>query len=207
MPRTALRRIAAVLTVAIVVLGGIALPAAAAKGGSGRGHKVERTEIRGKSSTKGQIRGKSVTKRQHGRKAKVRPVKFAAAGYVTAVGTDTLTVAVKGGTKNVRGLADPFFVSETAKINRNDEAAELADLQVGDHVAVKGTYAEGVFTASKINAEGEEVVADPILDEPVVEEPVAEDPVVEDPIVEDPVVEDPVVEDPIVDEPVEEPAV
>lgn len=162
MHSTALRRIAAVLTVAIVALGGIALPASAAKGGKGHGRGQAISQA---AKAKTQTRGKSQTKKQHG-KTKVRVEKFAASGVIDSVTTDAVTVVVHGGTRNVRRSTVTFGVVETTKINRDDVPAELGELEAGDHVAVNGTKINGGFVAKNINAES------PVVEEPIVEEPI-----------------------------------
>jgi hypothetical protein len=153
----ALRRIAAVLTVAVVVVSGVALPASAAKGGKGhgRGQTISRA-----AKAKTHTHGKSQTKKQHG-KHKIRVEKFAASGVVDSIASDSLTVIVHGGTRNVRGTTVTFAVAETTKINHDDVPAELLELQAGDHVAVNGTKTTSGFAAKHVNAES------PVVEEPI----------------------------------------
>jgi len=87
---------------------------------------------------------------------------FVHAGRVTAVDTTGKTVSfvVRGGqNKAIRGCVLTVLVTDTTKIRRNDNASTLADIQVGDHVNVKGTSARGegdnvVYTAKRIAASG-----------------------------------------------------
>lgn len=172
MTRTSfLRQFAVVATAGALILSGIALPATAKGPKNGRGPRIE--HVRGKSQNKSQHqRGKSA-------EAKARKAaRVTATGTVVAVGADSLTVAVKGGTKSLRGTEAVFSVPADARINRDDVAATLADVRAGDHAAVQATRVDGVLVAKRVNAESPE----PIVEEPT--ETVTEDPtetVTEDP--------------------------
>lgn len=86
--------------------------------------------------------------------AKVR-TKFVNAGTVTAVNAaaGTITLRVRGGRdKALRGQLLTVTVTATTKIQRNDAAATLASVAVGDHVNVKGTKAGTAYTAVRVAA-------------------------------------------------------
>jgi hypothetical protein len=85
-----------------------------------------------------------------------RPVKFAASGTVTAVDATagTVTVRVKGGTKDGRGSTVAITVPPTARIVVNGAKKSLADIAVGFGITVTGTSADGVRTAARIEARG-----------------------------------------------------
>ena len=167
-----LRQFAVVATAGALILSGIAVPATAKGPKAGRGPRVEHT-------TKHQNRAKSQHQRGKSAAAKARKaVRVVATGTVVAVGADSLTVAVKGGTKSLRASDAVFAVAPDARINRNDVAATLAEIQVGDHAAVQATRTDAGLVAHRVNAESPE----PIVEEPT--ETVTEDPtetVTEDP--------------------------
>lgn len=158
-----LRRCAVVATAGALVVSGIALPASARGPKAGRGHKVEQT-----------VKHQNRIQKQRGKSADAKArkaVRFVATGTVVAVGTDSLTVAVKGGnSKALRGTEATFVVPADARVNRDDTPATLADVLAGDHVAVKGASKDGALVASRVNAESPE----PVVEEPT--ETVTENP-------------------------------
>lgn len=90
---------------------------------------------------------------------KPAPVRFAAVGTLASASADSIVLTVKGTSKNVRATSLTISVPATAKVTRNDVVVTLADLLVGDHVAVAGTKGTtGVLTAQLVNAEGPVVV-------------------------------------------------
>lgn len=96
------------------------------------------------------------TQHSHKHHGKPAPARFTAAGVVTAVDTtnNTVTLADKGGSKDLHGKSVTVSVSPTTKVTRNDAPATLADVQVGDHVAANGTRgADGALNARHVNAE------------------------------------------------------
>ena len=164
---SALRRCAVVATAGALIVSGIAIPASAKGPKADRGPKVEHV-----SKARTPQRGKSAD-------AKARKAaRFVATGTVVAVGADSLTVAVEGGTKSLRGTEAVITVPADARVNRDDATVTLADVVVGDHAAVQGTSTGGVLVAKRVNAASPEpVVEDPT--ETVVEDPtetVTEDP-------------------------------
>ena len=85
-----------------------------------------------------------------------RPVTFTATGVVTAVDpvAGTLTVADKGGSRDLHGTSVMVTVAATTSVEVDDAAATLSDVNVGDHVAANGVRSVGpVFTARHVNAE------------------------------------------------------
>ncbi|GAB1693704.1 hypothetical protein [Krasilnikovia sp. M28-CT-15] len=80
---------------------------------------------------------------------------FEGRGSISAIDVDaaTVTVVVKGGTKNVRHRTVTVSVSPTARIKRNGAKASLASLAVGDRIEMKGTRAGEVYTVSRIQAQ------------------------------------------------------
>lgn len=102
-------------------------------------------------------------KAQKGKKAKKAPAKFNLGGRLTAVdaAAGTVTFRVQGGKfKSVRGTELTVVVAEDARVRRNDAAATLADFQVGDKVRAKGFLVNGVWTASRVQAEAPEFVGE-----------------------------------------------
>lgn len=85
---------------------------------------------------------------------------FTANGKVTAVGTDSFTMHVKGGSKDLHGTDVTVTVTDTTKMRRNGAKATVADLQVGDRVnAVGSRAADGTLTARHVNAHGPDAPA------------------------------------------------
>jgi hypothetical protein len=112
---------------------------------------------KGKPSAVSPSTGKSD---KHGKNDKsgkaAKPVKFVASGTVTAVdaGAGTVTVKVKGGTKDVRRTTVTVTVPSTARIVVNGAGKTLADIAVGYGITVTGTHAGDVLTAVRIEARG-----------------------------------------------------
>ena len=93
---------------------------------------------------------------------------FVHAGKVASVDAEagTLSFTVRGGqNKALRGCVLTVVVNADTKIVRNDAAATLADVVVGDHVNVKGTSAKPAdstdvtYTAKRVAASGAEAPA------------------------------------------------
>jgi hypothetical protein len=91
-----------------------------------------------------------------------KPVRFVAVGTVDAVDADlsTVTFEVTGGSpRSLRHQTVTFEVSPTASIKLDDVAAELAEVEAGDHVVAKGVKnADGDWVASKLRFESPELV-------------------------------------------------
>jgi hypothetical protein len=89
-----------------------------------------------------------------------KPVKasFAANGSVTAVDVDahTVTVVVKGGTKDVKGRTVGILLPSSARIVLDDAPATAADIEAGFRITVTGTRVGNVYTASKVQASSPE---------------------------------------------------
>ena len=85
--------------------------------------------------------------------AKKAHPRFAVTGRLTGVdpAASTVTVLVKGGT-TARGTSLTVTVAATAPITLNDAASTLGALPAGAHVAVTGTVAGTVRTATRLNA-------------------------------------------------------
>ncbi len=64
---------------------------------------------------------------------------FVHVGALKAVGTDSLTVVVKGGNQKAKSSTVTVTVATSARIMRNGRKVKLADLRVGDQVQAKGT--------------------------------------------------------------------
>jgi hypothetical protein len=86
--------------------------------------------------------------------SKPAKVAFTAAGTITAVDTaaGTVTVAAKGGTKDVRGKTVTVAVGSTTRIRVGGARKTLADLAVGYRVAVVGVRQDTTYTAGLIEA-------------------------------------------------------
>ncbi len=94
--------------------------------------------------------------REHKQKGKAARAKFNLGGRLTAVDVEagTVTFRVHGGKfKAVRGTELTVIVADGARVRRNEAAATLADLQVGDRVRAKGVRQDGVWTAKRVKAE------------------------------------------------------
>lgn len=93
-------------------------------------------------------KGHKINKAKAKKKGLNKPT-FVHAGKVTAVDSTAGTVSfvVRGGqNKAVRGCVLTVVVTENTKINRDGEAAALAQIGAGDHVNVKGTSAKDATT-------------------------------------------------------------
>jgi hypothetical protein len=84
--------------------------------------------------------------------AKVHRVPFTGVGTVSAVDTTagTITVAVRNGTRGLRGTTITATVTSTARIIANDAPIALADVPVGGTVTVSGTRSGSAFTATRV---------------------------------------------------------
>jgi hypothetical protein len=87
-------------------------------------------------------------------KPKAVKVSFTATGSITAVdaAAGTVTVAVKGGTKELHRTTITVGVATDARVKLDDATVTLASLAAGQHVAITGTRVDTVFTAAKVNA-------------------------------------------------------
>jgi Cu/Ag efflux protein CusF len=164
---SAARRIAVLLTVAAVALGGLALPAAAKGGQKARGK--QQTVQTAAHTTKAQERREAVKARKAAAKARKEAAKarkaarFVATGVVTAVDASSVEVQLTGGTlKALRRAGTPvtFTVAENATIRRDGETVALDALQLGDHVMLKGAKDGENFVARKVRASAPEVEND-----------------------------------------------
>jgi len=111
----------------------------------------------------GANKGKNKQKGKKAKKAKKAQTKFNLGGRLTAVDAEagTVTFRVHGGKiKSVRGTELTVVVAADARVRRNDAAATLADFQVGDKVRAKGSRVDGVWTASRVQAEAPDYVGD-----------------------------------------------
>jgi len=81
-----------------------------------------------------------------------RALPFTVVGTLSAVDTTagTVTVAVRSGTRDLRGQSVTATVATTARILVADVPVTLADLSVGSTVTVSGTRAGGVLTATRV---------------------------------------------------------
>ena len=135
---------AAVITAIIL---GLAAPAAVAANAS-EPTKGATKATEAKAAHKPEHRAKPTeAKHEHNR--------FVNAGTVTAVDTTagTITFTVRGGReKSLRGKSLTVVVTASTKIRRHDADAKLVDVIVGDHVNVKGTKKDGVYTATRVSA-------------------------------------------------------
>ena len=133
MSRSALRGVA-VASVAAITL---AAPVSAFAATHGHTHQ---SKVKTHSSHK-----------HHGKPASTR---FTATGSVVSVGTGTVTIADKGGSKDLHGKTITVVVSSTTKVTRDDATVTLDKLQAGDHVAANGTRGtDGSLNAKHVNAD------------------------------------------------------
>nr|WP_296072190.1 hypothetical protein [uncultured Actinoplanes sp.] len=86
----------------------------------------------------------------------VKKVKFSASGTVKAVdaAARTVTIAVKGGTKDVRGRTVTVKVPSDVKVVVNGGRRGLAEVAPGFTVTVTGVRAGDVYSAEKVDARG-----------------------------------------------------
>jgi hypothetical protein len=84
--------------------------------------------------------------------AKTHPMPFTAVGTVTGLDTtaDTITVAVRSGTRGLRGTTITATVTSSARILANDTAITLAQVAVGNRVTLGGTRSGTTFTATRV---------------------------------------------------------
>ncbi len=119
---------------------------------------------------------KAPTKKAPEKAPKVKAVRMTLSGAVTAVEGDSVTFTVKGGRdKALRGKPLTVTVPGTARVVRNDEAATLADVLVGDKVTVQLVKAGEVLTARRLIARGVAAPA-PAPTEPAPTEPAPTEP-------------------------------
>jgi hypothetical protein len=83
-------------------------------------------------------------------------VAFAANGSVTAVnaGSALITVAVKSGTKDVKGRTVTISVPPGARVVVNGAGKTLSAVAAGYRITVTGTHVGSLYTAAKIQAQG-----------------------------------------------------
>jgi hypothetical protein len=84
--------------------------------------------------------------------AKAHPVPFTAVGTVAGLDTTagTITVAVRSGTRGLRGTTLTATVTSSARIIANDTAITLAQVAVGNTVTLGGTRSGTAFTATRV---------------------------------------------------------
>ena len=96
------------------------------------------------------------THSSHKHHGKPAPVRFTATGTVTSVDSTagTVTLADKGGSRDLHGKTVTVTVSATTKVTLDDAPATLDKIQPGDHVAANGTRGTGgALNAKHVNAE------------------------------------------------------
>ncbi|MBB2946943.1 hypothetical protein FB565_006711 [Actinoplanes lutulentus] len=81
---------------------------------------------------------------------------FSATGTVTAVDAakGTVTVAVKGGTKDVKGRTVTIGVPSSVRILLNGKKVAVSALAAGNKITVAGTRIDAAYTATKVQASG-----------------------------------------------------
>ncbi|MFI7601895.1 hypothetical protein [Actinoplanes sp. NPDC049681] len=85
-----------------------------------------------------------------------KPVRFTASGTVTAVDAEagTVTLVVKGGTKDVRKSTLTVTVPAKASVRVNSKKATVAALAAGFRIEVTGRRAGAVYTVDVLRATG-----------------------------------------------------
>jgi hypothetical protein len=97
----------------------------------------------------------------------VKPIKrvsFSYNGTLTAVDADAGTVTIKilgGGHKALRATKLTLTVPASAAVRRNDAAATLGELVVGDKLQVKGDRVGTVHTVRRVSAKASVVAPTP----------------------------------------------
>ncbi|BCY09330.1 hypothetical protein [Actinoplanes sp. L3-i22] len=147
--------------VAVAVAAGILVPSVSTAA-------VAWAKPAGKSSEHAPSAKPSATEKpgKHGKPAKpAKPAKanFAANGSITAVDSTlgTVTVAVKAGTKDVKGHTVSILLPSSVRIVLNGAPATAADLKAGFRITVTGTRSGTVYTASKVQARSSTPTATP----------------------------------------------
>jgi hypothetical protein len=105
----------------------------------------------GSTATAAYAKNDSSGSEHAGKPAKVA---FTATGTITAVDTaaGTVTVAAKGGTKDVRGKTVTITVAAGARIRLNGKRTSLSALAAGYRVAVLGVRQSTAYAALQIEA-------------------------------------------------------
>lgn len=203
---TLARRVAVTVVAATLGLSAIAGPATAhALKGAPKAQRIEHAKAHktaaqervaaAKATRAAKVRALKVARAKAAKAAEAKARKaarFVATGVVTAVDAPagTLSVLVDGGTKSLRGAEVTVTVPSDVAVNRDDVAATLGDVLVGDHVAVRGARSGETLTANRVNAtspEPEEAIEDPTVGDPT--QDLITDPT-QDPITEgDPVID------------------
>lgn len=87
-----------------------------------------------------------------------KPEQFSASGVLTAVDAagSTVTLAAKGGTKDVRGRTVTFAIGSTAKVRLDETATTVGSLKPGYRASISGTRIGAAYTVLKLNADAPE---------------------------------------------------
>src|SRR4051812_20246580 len=126
---------------------------------------------------------------------------FTAVGKVTTVSGDQLTLADKGGSRDLHGTDVTVTVPDGAHVRRGGPAM-LADLQPGDHVMVNGMRTEEGLVARHVHASvpDEDTTDDGTVDDGTVDDGTTDDGTVDDGTVDDGTTDDGTVDDGTVDD-------
>ena len=105
-----------------------------------------------------------------------KPVEFSASGVLTAVDVagSTVTIAVKGGTTDVRGKTVTFTVTSKARVRLDETTSTVAGLQPGYRASISGTRIGTAYTVLKLNADTPEPTPSPTPSAPPTDAPVVE---------------------------------
>jgi hypothetical protein len=148
-----LRRTALALTLAVAVI--VPTASAAASASSSSSSSSSSAAAKPSAAKPGKPAAKTTKKPKSGKTSKpAKKVKFAANGTVTAVdvAAGTVTVAVKSGTKDVKGRTVRFNVPSTAKIVVNNGQKTLSRLGAGQQITLTGMRAGSTYTAARVVA-------------------------------------------------------
>jgi hypothetical protein len=90
-------------------------------------------------------------------------IAFQASGTISAVdaGAGTITVAVRSGTKDVRGKSVTMSVPAGATIVLNGKKVTVSALSAGIKVSLTGTRVDAAYTVARIQASGKAVAPKP----------------------------------------------
>lgn len=153
-----LRTLAATaVTIAITLSLSTAGPSLAKAGGERGGHD---TADSARPAT-ARVEGREEARARKAEAQARRKARFLAVGIVTAVGENSITLAVKGGSpRGLRGKTQAFTVPAGASIIRNGKHVALSAILVGDHAMVKGLRsgdtAGATYTTHKVRAQSRE---------------------------------------------------
>ena len=161
------------LAICAIMVVAAAIPAAAAQAAPATKAGVTKSAVKAaKPAPKAVV--KPVKPGKPVKPVKVVKVPFTVNGAVTAVdpSAGTVTIAVTGGMKDLRGTTVTVTLAVGAKIVVDEARAGLPAVQVGSRVTAVGVRAGSVLSGTKLSAVSPDPVEAPEVVPPLPEEPV-----------------------------------